>query len=184
MKYYKYNETELKFEETRKPIQLNVLLGIICVIMLFSGFVIQNEVQSYNLEEKLIIIKNEKDKFSEEKFVKSLIDLNVKFPDVVYAQAVLETGRFSSTVFLENNNLFGMKEAKMRPTTAIGTENSHAYYTNWKQSVIDYALYQSKYLSRLTRDEYLQYLNKNYAEIDNYVDRLKSIIDSNKSLFK
>lgn len=137
-------------------------------------------------EEKLIIIK-EHNQFSEEKLIEKIKELNMKFPYIVLAQAKLETGNFTSKVFREGNNLFGMREAKQRITTALGTENNHAFYETWIESVLDYSFYQCKYLSNINTDEqYFQYLEQSYAEDTTYVSKLKSIIkkENLKDLFK
>jgi flagellum-specific peptidoglycan hydrolase FlgJ len=70
-----------------------------------------------------------------------------------------------------------MKVATQRPTTNKGEESGHAYYDNWKESVVDYAFYQAKYLSNLkSENEYLQYLKQFYAEDPNYMPKLLEII--------
>lgn len=116
--------------------------------------------------------------FSEEKLIQMLKDLNVKFPHIVLAQAKLETGHFKSKIFNENHNLFGMKEAKVRIHTAKGTQNNHAYYEDWKESVYDYAFYQSTYHSdKKNERQYYKALDKSYAESKNYSEALKNIIE-------
>jgi hypothetical protein len=70
-----------------------------------------------------------------------------------------------------------MREAKQRITTAQGTENNHAYYASWGESVYDYAFYQCRYLSGInTEEQYFQYLSQSYAENPNYVSILKDMI--------
>jgi uncharacterized FlgJ-related protein len=44
-------------------------------------------------------------------------------------------------IFVENNNLFGMKEARVRLNLAKGTQYGHAYYDDWKESVSQIMLY-------------------------------------------
>jgi uncharacterized FlgJ-related protein len=115
--------------------------------------------------------------FSEEKLIELLLSLNVKFPHIVLAQAKLESGHYSSKIYKENHNLFGMKEAVVRIHTSKGTQFNHAYYSHWKESVYDYAFYQCRYLSTLhTEKEYYSYLSKSYAEANNYVEILKSMV--------
>jgi flagellum-specific peptidoglycan hydrolase FlgJ len=102
--------------------------------------------------------------------------MNIRHWDLVYAQAYLETGGFKSKIFLQNNNLFGMKVAGSRPTTAMYEDRGHAVYVDWRSSVVDYAMYYSKYLSRyISRSSYLEYLGANYAEDKNYVKKLLKI---------
>ena len=99
--------------------------------------------------------------------------------DIVYAQAILETNNFKSRIFNENNNLFGMKQAVKRITKARYTQYEHAYYKNWIESLDDYALYSSTYLSSLkTESDYFEYISQYYAEDSQYVTKLKKIIAS------
>lgn len=130
--------------------------------------------------EKVMIIK-EQDKFTPEKFKEYILELNIKFPHIVYAQAVLETGSFKSHVFLNNQNLFGMKQAQRRATTNSGTELGHAVYKHWRESVVDYALYQCAFLSKLyTEESYYQYLKENYAESPDYVQHVRKMAEEFK----
>ena len=103
---------------------------------------------------------------------KYIIQLNIKFPEIVYAQTVLETGNFKSNICLNNNNVFGMKLSSTRPTTAICERNGYAYYNTWQESVIDYAFYQAYYFDSVkTVGEYLDKLG-NYAEDSLYIKKI------------
>lgn len=177
--YYRSNETfEMIPVKPRYYIFL-ILIGLVSGLGsgLWSYYQLKkNEFRLMTPEEKLIIIQ-EHNKFSEEKLIVKLKELNIKFPHIVLAQAKLETGNFTSKVFRENNNLFGMKESSMRITTSKGTENNHAYYNNWYESLLDYSFYQCRYLSNLqTEEQYLQYLGQSYAESPEYVKILTGMI--------
>lgn len=115
-----------------------------------------------------------------------LKQLNVKFPYIVMAQSIIETGHWKSNIFIENHNLFGMKEARQRITTASGTESNHAFYDHWRSSVYDYAFYQSSYLKNIkTEAAYFEYLGASYAEASDYTQIVKEIIEREnlKALF-
>lgn len=103
-----------------------------------------------------------------------LFELRVQHPSIVYAQFVLETGNFTSKIFLKNNNICGMKMPWSRPTTAVGIRDGHAVYKTWQDSIIDYVIYQSCYLRNLTHDEYLERLNS-YAEDEAYLTKVMRI---------
>lgn len=106
--------------------------------------------------------------------------VGIKNPDVVFSQCILETGHFSSPVFEQNHNLFGMREAKIRPTTATGTNLKHATYDNWMKSVDDYKLWQDNHdLSKIKTDkQYLNFLGScGYAEAKKYKQTLKIMLD-------
>ena len=178
---YKYDKDELRFVSVTKVYLFCASTLMLIAVSIASFFFylhgISNGLSSITSEEKIIILRKA-DGFSVDKFKGYLGELNVKFADVVYAQAQLETNGFTSRIFKENNNLFGMKQAMQRSSTNIGEQHGHAYYESWRQSVLDYALYQCKYLSDInTREQYLQYLKDNYAEDPNYFNKLTKILN-------
>lgn len=178
-----FDDKTLEFRDITKSLTLLVVIGLISVIT-FTSLIVIHMVQKNIIitEETRTIILNEHNQFSRDKLKEYVLELNIKFPYIVLAQAELETGGFKSRVFKENNNLFGMREAKQRPTTNKGTENNHAYYDSWRESVVDYALFSAQFLSDIkTENQYFQYLKENYAEDSTYVSKLKQII-SKKAL--
>ena len=178
--YYKYNDRKLIFEKAsiRKPIA-RVVVTVLLSVMLLSSVNIPNSEIDNQTQEAAVLVINGKKPFSEEALVEQIEKLNFRFPEIVLAQATQETNTFTSNLFRENNNLFGMREAKVRANLAAGTNRSHAYYDNWEDSVIDYALYYSTYLHKLkTEQAYYAYLREHYAEDVNYVTRLKQIVQS------
>lgn len=108
---------------------------------------------------------------------KEILRLSLKYPDIVMAQCILETGHFTSSLWQENHNLFGMKVAGSRPTTALN-KSGYALYANWYDSLLDYALWQSKYATKLSEEEYYQLLSEVYASDKNYVSKIKYIINN------
>lgn len=70
-------------------------------------------------------------------------------PDIIVCQGRLETGNFKSVLCREYNNLFGMRLAHVRATTALGeTENGYAVYSSWYDCVRDMRLFQEWYERR------------------------------------
>jgi len=176
--YYKFNEQTLLFEKSKVSNKVLVGVGVAVGLLLTLGFTTNpaNAVKNLSTEDKLIVIR-EYNEFSEAKLVEKIKQLNFKFPHIILAQSYQETGHYKSGIFLENNNLFGMKQAQIRVTLAKGTNRNHAYYDSWQDSVNDYAMFYATYLSDLkTEGEYFEYLKKNYAEDPTYVQRLKALI--------
>ena len=101
-----------------------------------------------------------------------ILELNIQHPEVVLRQARIESGNFKSRIFLENNNMFGMKVPNKRPNMASGNNRGYAVYNNWKESVIDYALYQVYSGKNLSKEDYIKMLNDNYAEDTEYLNKL------------
>lgn len=101
-----------------------------------------------------------------------ILELNIQHPEVVLRQARIESGNFKSRVFLENNNMFGMKIPSKRPNMVSGSNRGYAVYNNWQESVIDYALYQVYSGKNLSKEDYINMLNNNYAEDTEYLNKL------------
>ena len=178
---FNFNPETLDFTPVSKKSQfiqnISIIVSIIATIAAITSFTTYEKIDPTKLtESEVILVLEHENKFTPEKLQRLLTKLNFVHSDIVYAQAVQETGRFTSTIFKENNNLFGMKVANQRCTTNQGVSRGHAKYNTWTDSVIDYAMYQSKYTSRFTREQYFQYLEKYYAEDPTYVKRLRTII--------
>lgn len=109
-----------------------------------------------------------------DKVLNHIFELRLEHPYIVFSQAVWESGHFKSAIFLENNNMFGMKFPTNRPTTAIGINRGHAVYESWEMCLVDYAMFQSSYMRGLTREQYFERLSS-YAEDENYVHNLRKM---------
>lgn len=119
-----------------------------------------------------------KQEISTERVLALLDTLNVEHPHIVFAQMRLESGNFKSDLAKNNDNFFGMKYPRQRATMAQGVDRGYAYYRSWSYSVLDYAIWQRRYASGLTEEEYLEMLSEKYAEDKAYVRKVKSIADS------
>ncbi len=164
---------EMKLFSWRKAIGLLLLSSFLGFWLGFG--IISNDIVINS--DGIYAIPHQKDVFTEQKLKDYLIELNVKYPNIVFAQAKLESGNFKSKIFEENNNLFGMKQPSIRTTTATGEQYNHATYNSWRESVLDYALYSCKYTSSIkSESEYIAYLGSRYAEDTNYMFKLKNIL--------
>jgi flagellum-specific peptidoglycan hydrolase FlgJ len=104
----------------------------------------------------------------------------------VFAQAVLESGNFTSKLFQSANNLFGMKIPSVRESTAIGqTKSGYSKYDDWNFSVYDYFLWQDYMFKKhgdLTKSQYLALLGRIYAEDKRYVSSIKRVIGEHQRI--
>jgi len=159
-------------------VQGAVVLMAVCSLI-FSVFVgkrqinqkIEKDVQiniTMNCNEDTLNVDNVKNFIKRCKF---------EHPDILFAQVMLESGNLKSEVATQNNNLLGMRMPGQRPTTAIGKQNGYAIYTSWKECLLDYMIWQSRYAKGLNVDEYLNVLQSVYASDKNYVKKLKEIIN-------
>jgi len=180
---FTFDTKRIKFN--RICVHQYIMFGILPILLIISlsyliGYKLglDTSIRLMDTEEKMFIIQSI-DPFSEDELITMMRDLNIKLPHIPLAQSMLETGNWKSSMFLENHNLFGMKEATRRVSTAKGSNKGHAYYDTWRESVYDYAFYQCRYLGNIkTEDEYFQYLSASYAEDTSYVNKLKRIIEN------
>lgn len=132
------------------------------------------------------IIPSEQKVLNKQNLWQAILKADIKFPDIVYAQALLETGTFASTNCKVNNNLFGMNVPKKRKTVAKKSNGRYAKYNHWTQSVLDYKLYQDYLFAKknYTRSQYLYLLDTKYCESSGYTAKLHKIIKSNQHILK
>ena len=88
---------------------------------------------------------------------------DVKYPQIVLAQAKLETGNYTSTLCKKHGNLFGLKR-----------KNGYAKFNNWKESVKAYRDWvQYKYKG----GDYYVFLKKiGYASDPKYIVKVKEMV--------
>lgn len=183
---YKLNSNSLTFEKVNmfkhRFRTATITIGVSILFSVGTHLWTKTHIVESLTEYEKVILVQEANKFSEDKFVEKLKELNFKYPHIVMGQAILETGGFKSSVFKQNNNLFGMKEATSRLNLCKGTEHGHASYSNWEDSVLDYALWCTSYANKAhSESEYFQILNSlGYAEDGSYVVKLKEVIEKHK----
>jgi uncharacterized FlgJ-related protein len=201
MTYYRWSDKDLKFykisyiKKYKYVVLLYLLIGTLVYGLYFSNTILKEtkdelyslkSINDYHLStidslSNVISIINESESFSEEEFIMMVNGLNLLFPEVVIAQSMVETGNYTSDIFLTAGNLFGMKAARVRPYTHYGEYKGHAdYLGNWKLSVIDYALWQAREVSKSnvkTTEDYLTLLKlKGYAEDEIYIEKIRKHI--------
>ena len=109
---YKLNEQSLEYVKVNQ-FKFFSKIGLVTVsltVMASLGTFLWTKthiVQTMTEYEKVLLVE-EVNKFSEDKMVEKIKELGFKYPHIVMAQAILETGNFKSPVFQENHNLFGM----------------------------------------------------------------------------
>ena len=101
---------------------------------------------------------------------------------VIYAQAVHETGDFTSPIFKEQNNLFGMRHPSRRKTYSQGTKRAHAYFKTHWDSIRDYFERQKNFSISSEDDQSFMSstVASNYAEDPNYLQKWQRLAGSVK----
>lgn len=170
---YRYNKETLMFERVSMA-KKNLLFTIITLSSVGIALTAHTSVKVYESVMNVDVTHNN---FTEDRLVDKLKELNIRFPHIALAQAKIESNDFRSRIFLENNNLFGMKQARVRINTATGTNRNHASYATWEDSVIDYALWCATYANQCKTEEQFYNLLSKYAEASHYEEALKNIIE-------
>ncbi len=166
----------------------------LCIFLLFFLFSHTPDIENKVILAGNVEITTKTEEFSPEALKAYISEKELLHPEIVYAQAIWETGGFESRIFKENNNLFGMKyihdcncsitRKGTRETTAIGSKYKHAVYDNWKSSVDDYLLWQKMFKKTpiVKETDYFTLLGKWYATDPNYVKHIKNI--KNKQIYE
>ena len=154
---YTYCKESLSFKKVKPKQKHGIILGLVFLVgyVTLTAMVSNAKQEGFKealdipIESAVVILEDDSIKFTQDNLVKELKRLNVRFPHIVLAQSILETGYWESRIYQENNNLFGMKQARARA-----------------------------YLNKLrTEKKYLNYLDRNYAEAKDYDKKLTTIIE-------
>jgi len=93
-----------------------------------------------------------------------ILRLEIKYPEIVLAQSVLETGWFKSRRCLEDHNLFGFR-----------TKKGYLLYDTFYDSITSYKKWQVKYYRG--NEDYYEFLARiNYAEDTMYIPLVKQLV--------
>lgn len=126
--------------------------------MLLIGFSLLLSINVYATEPSFY------NKSPEEGLWEALEYYDIQYKEIVYAQALLETGNFKSSGCRKKNNLFGLMQGKKLRT-----------FNHWAESV---KMYKEKIQSRhRAGEDYYKFLKRiRYATNPNYINVLKKIV--------
>lgn len=98
---------------------------------------------------------------------KALDKYDVKFKKIVVAQAILETGHFSSVLCMQNHNIFGLRHP---------SDGSYYVFNSWEESV---KAYKEDVQYKYTGGDYYAFLtNIGYAQDPLYARKVMKIANS------
>lgn len=118
--------------------------------------------------EKKAIQDNSDDRINDTILYSLLLKHNVLHPEIVIAQAKLETGNYKSKLCRINNNLFGIR-----------LKGKYAKFSTYEESVL---AYKNKIQNRLRNNEdYYKFLKRiGYAKSANYTSKVRNMVKSVK----
>ena len=141
---------------------VGIAIGAVCVFW-FQAM----EREAEKVEGEVASVKWRQNHFmlSEENLYNELVAQGVDFPEIVQAQAILETGHFKSYACLQQNNLFGLRNG----------DGTYMSFDHWTNAVAVYKKFIQKY--NHPPNDYYKYLQDlGYAEDPNYIIKLKQIV--------
>lgn len=150
--------------------QFDKVFPYLVIITLIIAVIVGESKRNSAKEKDNITIKHDTVSFSQENpkdyLMISLLNKKVKFPEIVYTQAVLETENFTSELCNKHHNLFGLYNSK---------KQEFYHFNNWEESIDAYINYiQYKYKD----GDYFKFLDSiGYAEDPNYIKKLKIILN-------
>lgn len=147
---------------------------VILLLLQIKNIVLATKDKPIPVIEVADTIINEQPKFfsqtPKEGLEEALSYYGLEHKDIVYAQAVLETGHFKSNVCLNYNNLFGLYDSKSK---------DYYKFNHWTESIVAYKEWvQTKYQPPNNYYTFLEEIN--YAEDENYTKLLKEIVKNRK----
>lgn len=152
-----------------------IIVIVVCILIgAFAGFLVgklnnsTKEVPVETVETEAapnIIWRHSHFILNEENVYNELMAQKVDFPEIVLAQAVLETGNFKSYNCRTRNNLFGLRKLN----------GEYMTFDHWTHSVAAYKKYIQKY-NQLPKDYYQYLKDLGYAEDPEYTIKLKQIV--------
>ena len=134
------------------------------MLLFIMLFVVNLSAQKTDIEYNyaIVISDNIEKPLTLENIQKALVEVNVNFRPDVLNRIIIESGNLKSRLTTLGNNLFGMRKAGARPTTALPKKlYGYATYRHWIYSIIDYKLWE-EYNSPRTYETYKSYLRRRH----------------------
>ena len=149
---------------------IGLMVGLICGALGYSSFHTCVECELPHVPEDTAIVLEQpefflSDTITVEGLYKACDYYEIQQPDIVVAQAILETGFFKSDLCLKRHNLFGLFNSR--------TMDFYSF-DHWAESV---KAYRDKVQYRYQTGNYYDWLEHiGYAEDSLYVSKLKNIV--------
>lgn len=159
----------------RKKVWIGVSLILVIVVILLmhkrEGNATQPVINECSTDS---IVPDFYSKLPEEGLMEALNHYGIRYPEIVYAQAQLETGYFTSRLCTEYNNIFGIYNSSRK---------RYERYNHWTECVKDY---KNKIQYRYKENEdYYRFLKRiNYASDPKYIVKLKYLVKENDKINK
>ena len=149
---------------------IGLIVGLICGALGYSSFHTCAECELPHVpEDTAIVLKQPEfflsDTITVEGLYKACDYYNIQYPDIVIAQALLESGFFKSDLCLEHHNLFGLYNSRTK---------DYYHFDHWTESV---KAYRDKVQYKYKEGDYYEWLQElGYAEDTLYIPKVKNLV--------
>ena len=141
---------------------IGIFVGAVCVLWYQS---VKRQCEKINGEVVSVVWRQNHFLLSKENLMNELKAQDVQFPEIVAAQALLETGNFKSYSCINRNNLFGLRKK----------DGTYMSFEHWTECVAAYKKYIQKW--KHPPNDYYKYLDDlGYAEDTSYTTKLKQMV--------
>lgn len=156
-------------EKITSAIQVIVMLGI-CMVGITLMYMYEGKASPPNktitTSDTITLRPKFMDQTPKEGLRDALEYYGIHHPDIVYAQAILETGHFKSVGCLKHNNLFGLYNSRAK---------RYHRFEHWTESVVAYKKWIQRRYKPLA--DYYTFLKRiGYATDPQYIQKLKIIV--------
>lgn len=158
---YTFNKKTLTYEPHSRS-TFKILVTIVVAFLLLGA---TSVVKINKTFEKIpVIIGSSKEDCNSDNVKKVIKELRIKFPDIVWAQTQIESAGYTSELAINFNNITGMEWSTGRPTTSKNVGNRFAYYSCFRDCLVDYAIWQTFCTRRdISREDYFKLLDRVYC---------------------
>jgi hypothetical protein len=157
------------------------MLGLVFIYLLFlRGSEVNEKLSIENIPTEIVSGDGVNDSIINDTILyRYLLDIRSKHPEIILIQSKIESNNYRSSLFLYNKNLLGMKVSGIRTSINNGQRAGYQKYTTWKQCINDYVLWGYTHnFDQLGENEYINLLQKIYAEDPNYGNKIRKMLNS------
>jgi hypothetical protein len=158
-----------------KEFFIGLVVGLICGALCYSSFHTCVVCDKPHTQEDSTTIVLQQPEFllshpiTVERLYEACDYYNIQYPDIVIAQAILESGFFKSNICVEHNNLFGLYNSRIK---------EYYHFDHWAESV---KAYRDKVQYKYEGGDYYEWLQEiGYAEDTLYIPKVKNLVKKYK----
>ena len=144
---------------------------IVSVLICTIGLLFSSSTIKPTIEREYVTVPIDKLELNKDNFFLVCEIYDIKFPEIVYAQARLESGNFKSKLFQSKNNFLGLYNSKIK---------DFYEFDHWTDCLMGYRdLLQFKYNGDDNQETYYKFLKDlPYAMDPEYIQKVRRIAKS------